>query len=266
MSDERGIVKYDDPKNDPEWQQIVSDLFEEVHKDDLPEKVVECAELMLAGWPTYKIAKRLGVETKVIRGWLNRYPSMAVAVAKGRKILTQWRMSKLEQQYMQAIEKSEEILDLDLEDRAVNSKLLAVVAQQARYVISLFVGQKIDVNVKVSEGEQTLKAKQDALEYLASEMAKNRQENPVEVVQGTYRVEDVQPEAAPPPMLDQEGNPAFGELGVLDTNEEGTLCHICGERAKSLRFHLLSHKVKIKDYEILFMLPLGSVMKLEKSE
>ncbi len=252
--------------NDPEWKEIVDKIVNQLDNTDLPEQVVEATELLLAGWPTYKAAKKLGIQPKMIRTWLNTYSAMAMAVANGRKLLSKWRMAKLEQQFVQAMEKSEEILDLDLEDRAVNAKLVGTVAQHARFIISLFAGQKIDVNVKVEEGDQTLKAKEDALAFIADQLAKQRLgETPVE---GVYRVVDVTPEEAKNrPLLDENGNPLYGQLGILDTNDEGTLCHACGERFKFVSIHIGSmHHLDVKNYEIIFMLPLGCIKELEKGK
>jgi hypothetical protein len=242
---------------DLDWQQIVNKIVDEMGTE-LPDKVIEATELLLAGWPTYKVSRELNVSGQTIKEWLARYPSMAMAVANGRKLLTKWRMSKLEQQFVDAIKKSGEILELDLDDRAVNAKLVGTIAQHARYIIGLYAGQQIDVNVKVSEGEQTFKAKQDALSYIVDELAKQR--NSEEPIEATYTVVSANEDTAPRPLLTEEGNPAFGELGVLDTTAAGTLCHICGKRVSNIKMHVgMEHHMKIKDFEIIFMLLPGSV-------
>ncbi len=251
------------PQDDPEWQGFVNQIVEEMGSD-LPDKVIEATELLLAGWPMYKVAKRIGAQTKTVRGWLETYPSMARAVANGRKLLSKWRMAKLEQQFYQAVEKSEEILDLDLTDREVNSKLVGVVAQHARYVISLFAGQKIDVNVTLNESDQTLKAKQDALDYLAQALQSQRSSG--EPIEATFRVEDVKPaELTASPMLDQDGNPFYGQLGVLDVDVNGEgLCHICGNRYRSMKSHInKAHSMDSKTYELIFMLEHGTLLLLD---
>ena len=261
-ANETGLAIFD--QTDPEWQEIVGRIVDGLGKDDLPERVVEATELLLAGWPVYKAAKRIGVQTTTIRKWLQVYPAMALAVANGRKLLSQWRMSKLEQQFVQAVAKSEEILDLDLTDKDVNAKLVATVAQHSRYIIGLFAGQKIDVNVIVEEGSQTLKARNDALAYLAEELHRQRDtEQPVEAV---YRVIDVDPEeGVQKPLLDQEGNSPHGQTGVLNKNTDGILCHICGKRFPQLTLHIsTSHRMKVKEYELMYMLDLGAVRKMEE--
>jgi hypothetical protein len=243
---------------DPEWQQIVEQIVEQLG-DQLPDNVVEATECLLAGWPVYKISKKISVPTKTIRGWLELYPAMALAVAKGRKLLTMWRMSKLEQQFVQAVEKSEEVLDLDLSDREVNAKLVGTVAQHARFIIGLFVGQKMDINVTVEEGGETLKAKKDALSYLAAQMMDQR--NSGEPIEGVYRVVN----AAVPsvPLLNEKGEPAFGALGVLDTDDQRrALCHICGTYTSAMTLHInTTHHMKIREYEIMYMLPAGAIVK-----
>ncbi len=253
----------DNPQNDPEWNQIVEQIVSELG-NELPERVVQATELLLAGWPVYKIAKRLGVETKTVRTWLQSYPSMAMAVSNGRKLLFKWRMSRLEQQFVQAMDKSEEILDIDLDDRAVNAKVVQVVAQQARYIIGLFVGQKMDVNVNVNQAtDSTLKAKEDALDYLAQELAALRQADPV--VEGSYTIEEVEPKSARehssrPPLLSEDGLAPFGDMGLLEATSEGTRCHACGKAFKSLGIHIsLAHKLNAREYENLYMLVPGSV-------
>ena len=263
MSSDTKALAVTDQK-DPEWQEIVNQIVDDLNKEDLPEQVIQATELLLAGWPTYKAAQRLGVKTAAIRKWLQAYPAMALAVANGRKMLSKWRMSKLEQQFLQAIEKSEEILDLDLGDDTVNAKLVATVAQHARYIISLFAGQKIDINVTVEEGTQTLKARNDALAYLAEELAKQRDSG--ETIEATYRIVDATPEEGKQkPLLDQDGNPPFGKIGELDTTGEGTICHICGIREVLFEKHINQvHHMKTKEYELMYMLDLGAVKKADE--
>ena len=263
MSESNSLAKYN-PQEDPDWQKIVNQIVAQMG-EQMPDQVIQATEMLVAGFPTHDVAKRLGVKTTTVRRWLESYPAMAMAVANGRKLMSVWRMSRLEQQFLQAIDKSEEILDLDLEDRAVNSKLVGVVAQHARFIISLFAGQKIDVNIKVNQGEETLKAKQDALDYLALKLAAQREEDkPIEAV---YRVLDANPEEAPTPLLSADGNPAFGQLGVLDTNEEGTLCHACGKRVPNLAGHVTgAHSLKLSVYEMIYMLTTGTLSEKKSDE
>src|SRR5512139_2329973 len=118
MTDE--IIKAPDAKNDPEWSEIVEKLVEEMG-DELPDKVIEVTELLISGWSTHLAAKHLGISPKTVRAWLEKYPTMALAVRNGRQLLQKWRMSKLEQQFIQAADKSQEILELDLRDKEVNA-------------------------------------------------------------------------------------------------------------------------------------------------
>src|SRR5512139_656747 len=166
MTDE--IVKVPD-QSDPEWSEIVDKIIDEMG-DELPDKVIEATELLLSGYSTYQAAKKVGTSAKTIRQWLEKYPSMAMAVHNGRQLLSKWRMSKLEQQFVMAVRKSEEILALSLRDQDVNARLAGVVGQHARFVMSLFMGQKVDVEIKVTETPQ-VKARNDALDYLAQQMS-----------------------------------------------------------------------------------------------
>src|SRR5512139_226278 len=111
MADE--IIKAPDAKNDPEWLEIVEKLVEEMG-DELPDKVIEATELLISGYSTYQAAKHLKTNVKTLRTWLEKYPTMALAVRNGRALLQKWRLSKLEQQFILAADKSKEILEADL--------------------------------------------------------------------------------------------------------------------------------------------------------
>lgn len=249
---------------DKDWNEIVDNIVDGL-SDDLPDKVIQATEYLLAGWPTYKVAKELRTSTSVIKGWLEKYPSMAVAVANGRKLLQKWRMSKLEQQFALALNKSEEILNIDLKSTEYSSKLVAAIGLQSRYVIGLFAGQQVDVNVNMSDNSPLLKAKADALDYLAGRMSQ-LSNNTSEVIEATYQIVG-DPKELNVPMLDPEGNPPFGELGILDTNEDGSICHMCGKRFKNLNTHVsMSHKITIQDYEMTYMLLIGSVKQAGKQD
>ncbi len=258
------VVK--DQELDRDWRAVVEKITEEFGSD-LPDDVIRATELLIAGYPTYKAAKELDVRPATIREWLKKYPTMALAVANGRKLMTAWRMSRLEQQFIKAVEKSEEILELDLNDKDVNAKVVTAVGQHARFIIGLFAGQQIDVNVKLGEEDQTFKAKKDALDYLVSELAKSREAAApsAEPIEATYRVIDVKAEEKKLPLLDHEGNPAFGELGKADVTDEGTLCHICGNRYGNLLLHVTAnHGISVKEYELVFMLTPGTLSKLRE--
>jgi hypothetical protein len=74
---------------------------------------------------------------------------------------------------------------------------------------------------------------------------------PENVIEGSYTV--VTPEKAGLPLLDERGNPYYGKLGELDRNEEGFLCHICGHRSLHPVQHIVSHKISVVDYSLVFM-------------
>ena len=250
-----------------EWQTIIDQIVNELD-DDIPDKVIRAAEYLICGWPTHKIAERLNTKKETIRGWLTRYPKMAVAVNYGQRELYRWRMAQLEQEFLTALDVSQRILDLgsgmktteDLEKlESLDPKILAIQAQQARFVISLFAGQKMDLRIKSpSDDRPALKAQKDALDYLAKEIADNI--NTVEArPETTYRVIDIT-SGVLGPLLDDKGDPFHGILGEFDQNDEGTICHVCGERANKLYMHVTKgHKMKAREYEIVFMLDKDSL-------
>lgn len=254
---------------DEDWAQIVESLVAEIGTKDLPDKVVQATEMLIAGTPTYKVAKKLKVNTDTVRRWLTQYPTMAAVVGRGRELLNKWRMARLEQQFLTALERSQEILELslageDAEGNRVDPKVVTVIAAQARYVIGMFAGQRVDVSVTHELGDTVLKARTDALDYLAERLLQyqgDAQEEPIETV---YRVIDAKIDSNGP-MLDEDGNSPFGELGKLDSNEDGTVCHVCGKRLKYLGSHILSnHAMQTGEYEELYMLEPGSVKKSEE--
>lgn len=259
---------------DDEWHQIVDRLLDEFDEDYTPDKVIEATEMLLVGMPTYKVAKKLGVRTDTVRRWLTKYPTMAAIVASGRKVLSKWRMAKLEEQFLTAIERSHEVLQVPLygaseEDDGshtrIDPKILTVVAAQARYIIGLFAGQKVDIQVTHELGDTVLAAKQDALDYLAEQLAKQIDNAPVEPIEATYRVLDTRMETSGP-ELDEHGNPPFGILGELETDENGTKCHICGKKFKSFSKHLRDrHNTSGYEYEMIYMLEEGSVALADKA-
>ena len=246
MADE--IVKAPDAKNDPEWNEIVEKLVEELG-DELPDKVIEATELLISGYSTYQAAKHLGTNVKAIRAWLEKYPAMALAVRNGRALLQKWRLSKLEQQFILAADKSKEILETDLTSKDINPRLAGVVAQHARFVMSMFMGQKVDIEISVKETPQ-MKARNDALDYIAQQM---KQIGADHVVEGSYTI--VEPEKQTgAPLLKENGDPHFGKLGEIDLNDQGVLCHICGQRAFYPAKHIAAHKISLIDYCTVFML------------
>jgi len=250
-----------------EWHTIVDQIIDELDHNEFPEKVLKTAEYLICGWPTHKIAKRLGTTKETIRGWLTRYPKLAVAVNYGQRELQRWRMARLEQQFVSAVEASQDILDLGTPYReavvnldGVDPKVLALKAQQARFIISLFAGQKVDLKVRGPADDQpSLKAQTDALDYLATRIAGELDNTVVARPETTYRVIDANTDTHGP-LLDDKGDPYYGKLGEFDQNEAGIVCHICGERHKKLYIHITKgHKLKDRNYEMVFMLDRGKL-------
>jgi len=258
------------------WQEIVNDLVEQIvgeNVEDIPDNVVRATELLLTGMPYYKVAQTLGVTVTTVKGWVKKYPPMAMVLQRGRPLLAKWRIAKLEQQYLMAIEKSQEILEMDLysgdsdtEDnvRAPNAKLTGVVAQQARFIIEQFTKVNNEISLK-SDGESvTLSATGDALDYLAQKISENRDRNiPIEA---TYRVIDDKNTADKyAPVLDEKGKPFHGDMGKLTIKEDGKIqCHICGNYYTSLSTHLYGkHEIPPDVYELTFLLEDGTIKDVE---
>lgn len=254
-------------RDDPEWGEIVEQIVSELEASEMPDKVIQATEMLLAGFPTYKVAKKLKVRTDTVRRWLSMYPTMAAVVSEGRKLLMKWRMSKMEQQMLTAMERSEEILearfdgkdDITLED-SIDPKIMQIVAQHSRYIIGLFMGQKMDVTVTHELGSSVMKAREDALDYLARALSDQRDSD--EPIEAVYRVVDAKFEDAP--MFNELGDPNHGTLAKLDITDEGIQCHICGSRIKYLSNHLQNkHAMSTIDYEKSYLLTEGTIRKAE---
>jgi hypothetical protein len=260
---------------DDEWHQIVDRLLSEFNEDYTPDQVIQATEMLLVGMPTYKVARQLGIRTDTVRRWLTKYPTMAAIVSSGRKVLSKWRMAKLEEQFLTAVERSHEILQAPLSgsgeaydgsETRIDPRILTVVAAQARYIIGLFAGQKVDVQVTHELGETVLAAKQDALDYLASQLTKQMDGANTDPIEATFRVLDNKVENQGP-ELDENGNPLFGTIGKLDVSDKGILCHICGKKFLSFAKHLRDkHDTSVYEYELFFMLEEGSILKSEKEK
>lgn len=261
------IIKYPDVKNDVVWTSIIEQLYETLSAiDGMPDKVISAAEMMVANWPIYKIAKELDVSTKTVRGWLTQYPQLAMAVADARQDMGKWRMEQLEQQFLLALKKSEEILttsvvnaqssEEDTVKETVNAKLLGIQAQHSRYLIDLFVGNKFDLNINIREDTPVLKATQSALDYIITKLKQSEPDD--EPIEGIVRVID--PHEKEGPVLEPDGKPRYGEFGKIDVNEEGMLCHICGKRYARLDIHIRTREgYSNESYETLFMLAPGAI-------
>jgi hypothetical protein len=265
------------PVLDEEWGQIVDRLVETINQDEeIPENVVEATELLLVGFPIHHVANEVGVQPATVRRWITKYPVMAATLAQGRSMLTKWRMGRLEQQFLKAVNRSDQILDLSMSgaywddegnQHFVDPKVLSVVAAQSRYVIGLFSGQKLDVKVTHELGDTVFKAQENALDYIADKLQQQNDGQIIDAVETTYRVIDEKVEDGP--ILSDDGSPLYGEMGKLDTSADGTLCHICGNRYKSLHAHLYSkHNMSTKDYEVVYLLEQGAVRaaKIEEND
>lgn len=250
--------------NDIEWREIVNELVDQLSDGDVPEKVVRATELMLSGVPNYQVAKMLNVDKATVKSWMVKYPMVAGIVQQGRSLLSKWRMARLEQQFMTAVDKSREILEMNVlesddAEQKVNAKLVAIQAQQSRFIIEQFTKQIADTSVQSDSERVTLSASAGAMAYIANELAKHREAN--DPVETTFRVLDPATENNQP-VLDEQGNPIYGEMGVLDRNADGTLCHICGKRYQKLVLHLSTvHTTPDDVYELTFMLEEGTVKK-----
>jgi len=254
---------------DGDWNEIVRRLVAQLVESDPPEKVIKATEMLLAGYPIHKTARSLHVDKNTVERWLTAYPVMGAVVKQGKELLVKWRMARLEQQFLQAIDRSEEILSINLDGtdqsgERVDPKVLTVVAAQARYVIGLFAGQQTDIKVTHELGDTVVKAKQDALAYLADRLAEQQRravegEAPIEV---PFTI--INPNIPNGPLLDEHGDPLFGTMGVLDRDDDGLLCHVCGRRFQYLSKHVLTaHNMGTAEYETMYILEPGILKKSE---
>jgi len=264
MSPGNEIVPID---QDLEWADIVNQLVDSLNEDEvLPEKVVQATELLLVGHPVSEVARQVGSTTQTVRKWISRYPVMAATLANGRALLSKWRLTKLEQQFLKAVERSNEVLNLSLTGSVeehgaqlhADPKILTVVAAQSRYIIGLFAGQKSDIQVTHEMGSSVLKAQENALDYIAERLRDQQDGAVIDAIETTYRVVDEKQESGP--LLESDGQPIHGQLGVLDIDAVGIQCHVCGNRFKALHNHLSGkHNLSTGDYELIYMLEKGAV-------
>ena len=246
------------------WTQIVDFLIENLNDEDLPDSVMKAAELLLVGWPAYKVAKKVGVQTATIKKWVIRYPMIGKMLARSREMMSRWRMTQLNQQLSMAMDLSERVLTIAHEDeedkeKPLNIKLLGIQAQHARYVMNLFFdnNSKFDIAVVNLDASQNLNLQvaEDALKFLSSEVKETIEgSEPIEV---HYRVIDTNKEV---PILKEDGTPHHGEFGKLDINSDGIQCHICGNRYKNLAIHVQTyHEMPADIYEVEFQLDEGGI-------
>ena len=257
-----------------EWQVIINNLIEKLEEEELPDKVITVANYLICGWPLNEIKKRTGTDPRTIKRWLKKYPSLTMSIAIGQKELRKWRFARLEQQFLSAIEVSQKVLDAegggywetdeDGEEteyiETTSTKLLALQATHARFIIGLFAGQQFKLEVETPEQDKPLlHAETDALDYIAAQISERLDHAKSEPLEMTLRVID-EDTGVMGPLVDEKGDPYHGELGILDRNDDGILCHICGKRAKGFHFHIGgAHHMSIEDYELTFMLEQGTV-------
>lgn len=247
------------PDQDRTWREIIEGITEQLGTDEIPDVVIEAVELLLSGYPTREVASMLDVRPATIQKWIKQYPQIAVILADSRNSLIRWRMNVLDQQFLQAVRKSGDILNLDLTDENVNSKLVTAIGQHARYILGLFAGQKIDIKVTHGLDDTLLRARQDALQYLIDGITKQRDAE--EPITTTFRVLDNKSDSGP--LLDENGQPFYGQLGSLTTGEQGFQCHICGKYYKWLQKHIISaHEIDTESYELTFLLEPGSLAEI----
>ena len=265
-NDEKALLVADEAFSpDSRWNQIVTTILDS-YDETVPDNALKAAELLMNGFTTRQVADRLDVTQQSVMGWMKRYPKLAIIVAQGRELLSRWRLGQLEQQFYDAVQVSREILAIPLsgkwmnpetgEMEDVNSKLLGIQAQHARFIISLFTNQQIDVVVKLDENTQELfKAQKSALDYIADQIDTVRKKD--ETIEATYRLIDPEEDG---PLVDEDGNPHHGEIGVVNVDLSGILCHICGGRYSQLGIHIRTkHRMSIESYELTFMLNSGAV-------
>lgn len=184
---------------------------------------------------------------------------MACVLADQRNSLIRWRMNQLDRQFLNAAQRSQEILEIPIsghsESGPVNTKILTAIGQHVRFIMGLYAGQKIDVNVTHHHEGVVLQAQDEALDYVANRLAEARDKE--EPIEATYRIIDAKHDTGP--LFDKDGEPHHGRMGVLDKNEDGYLCHICGERRKRLDKHIENvHNLTPDIYELNFILEEGS--------
>jgi len=255
------IVVPDEP--DESWGRIVDSIILSLEGEDIPDQVIRALELLLSGFPVPEVARQLSVKTETVRRWLVKYPRISEILADNQPNLVKWRMTQIDQQFLQALEVSKRVLELPMHGDDVNAKLVGIMAAQARYIIGLRAGQKQDITVTHEMGDSVLKAREDALEYLAGRLLFQDHEEPIET---TIRIIDNNIDDQGP-MVDEYGNAPFGEIGTLDIDSSGILCHICGQRYKSLKRHVLSkHGLGTTEYELMYGLEEGTLKKSESND
>jgi hypothetical protein len=248
------------------WADLVDEVASLVDLEELPEGALHAMPYLMSGLPKTEVARHVGVSRGTLNSWLSKFPSMQVAVARGKELAKEYRLSMLEAQFIKALVVSEEILDMPMrgisdDDNGVNSKIATAKGQHARFIIDKFISSKKDISVTHELGDSVLDANKDALDYVAKRIAELGIEDEPPTV--TYRVIDGSTHTEGP-MLDADGNPNFGTLGGLTTDEEiGTQCHDCGQWFKSLATHIRkTMNLSVSEYEVMYGLEPGAVLKV----
>lgn len=233
-----------------DWPDILNELWESILEsgEPLPDPVVRATELLINGLPIYKVAREIQVNPKTVKSWLEKYPVMKQAVTEGRQLITFWRLSQIEGQFVDAIEVSKRVLNADLErcgDGPVNSKLLGIQAQHARYILDLFFKNNIQnliINInKPADEDKVLKARKDALDYLADRLKSSED------------IEDA--------SFIEIHSPEFGHFGSLTVVDNKVQCHLCGQFFSDLINHIGEHGLEQAEYEMRYILQVGELNK-----
>ena len=259
------------------WLELMESLANEVDNNVADrEKIVEAAELLLLNYPLREVASILSVTQGTVKRWIRETPSLARVIAEKKVLVSRWRLEQLDRQMLLALKKSAEILSLDAQEKIeydedgnelpsekrTNVKLLGIQAQQSRYVIDTFMKNHPEVDVEQRGKAVTLSMDGEAMGTLVNILSDvGKKHGPTEIV---YEVSSNTQNAQP--LLDENGNPLFGEFMQLDMHSDGITCHICGKHFKHLITHVRTrHAVMEEDYCSIFMVDIDSIRKAEKS-
>lgn len=249
------LASAEEIRTDRSWQKIVEELFDT--SEGLSELAMQIVEYAVCGYSKTKACKQLGITVYEWNKTVKDNPAIAQLITDGLSLARKWRTAQLEEQYMDAINKSKEILQLSLSDDTVNVKLVGTIAQHARYVIDLFARNDLaPVASANADTDMALKASKDALDYLVEKIASSTDD---EIIV-THRIVD----ADSAPKMKSDASPNFGELGVLEYDDDGKIrCHVCGVYAKNFVMHIRrAHSLEPMDYEAAYDLPEGEVRRM----
>lgn len=252
-----------DISTDVRWAAVLDEIMEIVEDVDSTDrsKIKDATVYLMSGLAVYETAQRVGTSRDTVRAWLRKYPIMAHAIKMGRGLLDEYRVTKLAQQFDDAIAVSQNILTLNPSDEDVNVKALGIQALHARWVIDMFLKNRVEVNIKADEDTMaTFRATTQALNLIADLIEDDKEDNIIDV---NYRIITEDKETAP--IVNEKGEPFYGEMGVLDVDDENrVLCHICGERIKGIKLHVYGqHDMTPQKYELAFMLSDGELKEVD---